>query len=70
MDSVNEAEAACTCGKTAELVEYCAHERLFYSHSVRREEWAAVELKTLIPSLTTLGESHWVLTKCCCPLLL
>lgn len=50
-------------------VEYCAHERLFFSHSVGREEWAAVELRTLIP-FTTVGESHWVRAKCCPALLL
>lgn len=30
-------------------VECCVHERLFFPHSVGGEEWAAVELRTLIP---------------------
>lgn len=38
-------------------------------HSAGREEWAAVELRTLIP-FTTVWESHQVCTKCCWALLL
>lgn len=54
---------------SVEPVECCVHDRLFFPHSAGSEEWAAVELRTLIP-FTTVGVNHRVRAKCCWALLL
>lgn len=54
---------------SVQTLECCVHDRLFFPHSVGREEWAAMELRTLIP-FTTVVVKHWVCAKCCWALLL
>lgn len=54
---------------SVQTLECCVHDRLFFPHSVGREEWAAMELRTLVP-FTTVVVKHWVCAKCCWALLL
>lgn len=44
-------------------VECCVHDRLFFLHSVGRGEWAAIEMRTLVP-FTTVEVKHRVRAKC------
>lgn len=50
-------------------VQCCVHDRPFFPHSVGREVWAAMELRTLIP-FTTVGVNGGVRAKCWWELLL
>lgn len=50
-------------------VQYCVHDRPFFPHSVGREVWAAMELRTLI-LFTTVGVNDGVRAKCWWELLL